>query len=112
MPAKRMPDSPFLDDGHPIMHAVIPSPRAAARCRICSIGLHSFICLIGSDRCIGLIHAWSMRTRLIASSELARELGVSRSTIARWVQNGWIKPALVTAGGQARFDLDDIKEQL
>ncbi|WP_081722703.1 helix-turn-helix domain-containing protein, partial [Saccharopolyspora rectivirgula] len=53
-----------------------------------------------------------MRTRLIASSELARELGVSRSTIARWVQNGWIKPALVTAGGQARFDLDDIKEQL
>ncbi|MCC5697380.1 helix-turn-helix domain-containing protein, partial [Klebsiella pneumoniae] len=84
----------------------------AARCRICSIGLHSFICLIGSDRCIGLIHAWSMRTRLIASSELARELGVSRSTIARWVQNGWIKPALVTAGGQARFDLDDIKEQL
>ena len=49
---------------------------------------------------------------LVASSELARALGVSRSTVSRWVREGRIEPAEVTAGGQARFRIDNVREQL
>ncbi|TQM55950.1 helix-turn-helix domain-containing protein [Halopolyspora algeriensis] len=49
---------------------------------------------------------------LLTSSEVARELGVSRTTVARWVRDGWVVPAVVTAGGQARFDLAEVKTQL
>ncbi|GGJ01543.1 hypothetical protein GCM10011581_43430 [Saccharopolyspora subtropica] len=50
--------------------------------------------------------------RLVSSSEVARELGVTRQTVARWVRQGIITPAAVTAGGQARFDVDQVKQQL
>ncbi|MGW5791003.1 excisionase family DNA-binding protein [Saccharopolyspora sp. NPDC003752] len=50
--------------------------------------------------------------RLITSSEVARKLGVSRQTVARWVREGVITPAFVTAGGQGRFDLEQVKHQL
>ncbi|MGI8308414.1 MerR family transcriptional regulator [Saccharopolyspora hattusasensis] len=49
--------------------------------------------------------------RLVSSSELARELGVTRQTVARWVRRGVI-PATVTAGGQARFDVEQAKREL
>ena len=49
---------------------------------------------------------------LVASSELARALGVSRSTVSRWVREGRIRPAEVTAGGQARFRVEDVRAQL
>lgn len=50
--------------------------------------------------------------RLVSSSELARELGVTRQTVARWVRRGVITPATVTAGGQARFDMEQAKSEL
>lgn len=52
------------------------------------------------------------QSRLISSSELARELGVTRQTIARWVRRGVITPATITAGGQARFDMEQAKHDL
>ncbi|MEV0698236.1 MerR family transcriptional regulator [Saccharopolyspora sp. NPDC050389] len=50
--------------------------------------------------------------RLVSSSELARELGVTRQTVARWVRSGVITPVTVTAGGQARFDMEQAKREL
>ncbi|WP_211210313.1 hypothetical protein [Actinopolyspora halophila] len=32
--------------------------------------------------------------------------------MARWVREGVITPASRTAGGQSRFDLDEVKRQL
>jgi excisionase family DNA binding protein len=50
--------------------------------------------------------------RLLRSSEVASALGVSRTTIYRWVQDGVITPELTTHGGQARFDLEAVRRQL
>ncbi|WP_083821652.1 helix-turn-helix domain-containing protein [Saccharopolyspora spinosa] len=50
--------------------------------------------------------------RLVSSSEVARALGVTRQTVARWVRQEIITPASVTAGGQARFNLEAVKQQL
>ncbi|MGI8306120.1 helix-turn-helix domain-containing protein [Saccharopolyspora sp. ASAGF58] len=52
------------------------------------------------------------RPKLLTSSQLADELGVSRRSVARYVQAGILVPELFTPGGQARFDLEDSKEQL
>ncbi|SDZ52711.1 DNA binding domain-containing protein, excisionase family [Saccharopolyspora shandongensis] len=54
----------------------------------------------------------SGQPRLVSSSELARELGVTRQTVARWVRRGVITPVTVTAGGQARFDMEQAKREL
>lgn len=50
--------------------------------------------------------------KLVASGEAAKEIGVNRSTLSRWWQQGLVTPSLVTAGGQARWDLEDLKRQL
>ncbi|MGW1681654.1 helix-turn-helix domain-containing protein [Saccharopolyspora sp. NPDC002376] len=50
--------------------------------------------------------------RLITSSEVARELGVARQTVNRWVREGVITPTIVTAGRQGRFDIEEVKRQL
>jgi excisionase family DNA binding protein len=50
--------------------------------------------------------------RLIGSGEAARALGINTRTLARWVQEGRVTPALVTAGGHYRFELEDLKAQL
>ncbi|MEV1293861.1 helix-turn-helix domain-containing protein [Pseudonocardia sp. NPDC049635] len=50
--------------------------------------------------------------RLLRSSEVAAALGVSRTTIFRWVKDGVITPEVTTHGGQARFDLEKVKAQL
>ncbi len=39
-------------------------------------------------------------------------LGVHRGTLARWWANGDVTPSYVTPGGQARWDLDDLRRQL
>ena len=53
-----------------------------------------------------------MAARLIGSGEAARALGINTRTLARWVQEGRVTPALITAGGHYRFDLDELKAQL
>lgn len=49
---------------------------------------------------------------LVAAGVAAKQLGVSRATLARWWANGEVKPALITAGGHARWDVEDLKRQL
>jgi excisionase family DNA binding protein len=50
--------------------------------------------------------------RLLTTGELARELGLSARSVARWAQEGQLKPTLVTPGGQYRWQLEDVREQL
>ena len=50
--------------------------------------------------------------KLVATGEAARQIGVARTTLFRWWQDGKVTPALVTAGGQARWDVEDLKYQL
>lgn len=50
--------------------------------------------------------------RLISTAQAARALGIDRSTLARWTQQGIVKPAWTTPGGQHRWDLEDLRRQL
>lgn len=62
---------------------------------------------------IGLIVVASLLVMaLVTTTEAARELGIGRSTLARWWADGLVTPALVTAGGHARWDVEDLREQL
>lgn len=53
-----------------------------------------------------------MKRRLMTSSEVAAELGLSRSSIARYAAAGYITPELTTPGGQYRWDLEAVRRQL
>lgn len=55
---------------------------------------------------------WIMPDRLVPTGDAAKAIGVGRSTLARWWNDGVVKPALVTPGGHARWDVDDLKAQL
>jgi predicted site-specific integrase-resolvase len=48
----------------------------------------------------------------VTTSEAARAIGVARQTLARWWHDGYVRPALVTPGRQARWDVEDLKQQL
>lgn len=50
--------------------------------------------------------------RLVTTGEAAKVIGVGRATLARWWAEGLVTPALVTAGGHARWDVEDLKRQL
>lgn len=50
--------------------------------------------------------------RLVSTSVAARELGVARSTLQRWVKRGLIEPDLMTPGGQYRWDVERLRENL
>jgi DNA-binding transcriptional MerR regulator len=49
---------------------------------------------------------------LVATGVAARELGVDRGTLVRWWQQGLVTPAVVTAGGHGRWDIDELRQQL
>lgn len=53
-----------------------------------------------------------MRRKLIGSGEAAAALGINARTLQRWWSEGMVEPEIVTAGGQARWDLEKLKEQL
>lgn len=53
-----------------------------------------------------------MPAPLLTTPELAQRLRVSARTLNRWRQEGWIRPELVTVGGQARWVEADVREQL
>jgi len=42
----------------------------------------------------------------------AAAIGVAHSTLARWWKEGFVVPALVTPGGHARWNVEDLREQL
>jgi predicted site-specific integrase-resolvase len=42
----------------------------------------------------------------------AKAIGVGVSTLQRWAARGLVTPALRTPGGQARWDVEDLKAQL
>lgn len=52
------------------------------------------------------------RPRNLRTADAARELDISPSTLARWAREGIVKPARRTAGGQARWDLDELELQI
>jgi hypothetical protein len=49
---------------------------------------------------------------LLTSSQIARRAGVSRRTVATWVQRGILVPDFITAGGQGRFRWTSVEAQL
>lgn len=52
------------------------------------------------------------RRRLVATGIAADQIGVHRATLVRWWQDGIVRPAEETAGGHARWDVDDLRRQI
>lgn len=50
--------------------------------------------------------------KLVSTGVAADALGVAHFTLFRWWKDGLVTPALVTPGGHARWDLDELREQL
>lgn len=53
-----------------------------------------------------------MPAQLVPTGVAAKAIGVDRSTLHGWWQQGKVKPAMVTPGGHARWDVDDLIRQL
>lgn len=49
---------------------------------------------------------------LVTTGQAAKALGIGASTLAHWWADGKVKPAFITAGGHARWDLEDLKRQI
>ncbi|GAA5125645.1 MerR family transcriptional regulator [Haloechinothrix salitolerans] len=52
-------------------------------------------------------HEESDEPELVPSGTLAKRVGVTARTIARYVEDGSLKPTEWTAGGHSRWDLED-----
>ncbi len=50
--------------------------------------------------------------RLVTTSELARALSLSKRTIQRYRSLGVLVPELESPGGHARWDVENVKQQL
>lgn len=50
--------------------------------------------------------------KLVGTGRAADELGIDPATLWRWEQRGLVTPASRTIGGQARWDIDDLREQV
>lgn len=50
--------------------------------------------------------------RLVGSGRAAEELGIDPATLWRWEQRGLVTPETRTIGGQARWDIDTLREQV
>jgi predicted site-specific integrase-resolvase len=49
---------------------------------------------------------------IVPTGVAAQALGIDRGTLHRWWKAGLVEPAFVTAGGHARWDVEDLKRQL
>jgi predicted site-specific integrase-resolvase len=54
----------------------------------------------------------SVANDLVPTGLAARAIGVDRGTLVRWWQQGLVKPAWVTPGGHARWDVEALKAEL
>lgn len=50
--------------------------------------------------------------KLVRTADAARELSIDPSTLSRWARAGIVTPTTRTAGGQARWDIDALREQV
>ncbi len=48
----------------------------------------------------------------VSTIAAARKIGVSSRTLARWARDNYVTPAIITRGGQYRWDVDDLLRQL
>lgn len=53
-----------------------------------------------------------MPPKLVSTGVAAKEFGIDRGTLVRWWQAGQVTPAVVTPGGHARWDLQELRQQL
>jgi hypothetical protein len=49
---------------------------------------------------------------LVPTGVAAKAIGVDRGTLVRWWQQGVVQPAVVTPGGHARWDVDQLRRDL
>jgi DNA-binding transcriptional MerR regulator len=50
--------------------------------------------------------------KLLTTAEAARAIGVSRVTLARYADRGWVEPTRVLPSGHRRWRLADLERQL
>lgn len=58
------------------------------------------------------VSAPSDPSRLVSTTQAAKVLGVSQSTLSRWAKAGHIKPTQKTVGGHMRWDVEDLRRQV
>ena len=54
----------------------------------------------------------TMATRHLTTKQAAEQIGVGVSTLQSWAAKGLVTPKWRTPGGQARWDLADLRQQL
>jgi 8-oxo-dGTP pyrophosphatase MutT (NUDIX family) len=59
-----------------------------------------------------MCNALSVARPYVTTRVAAEAIGVGVSTLQSWAAKGLVRPAWRTAGGQARWDLDDLRSQL
>ena len=57
-------------------------------------------------------NVWGVDEELVSSTELAKALDVSHRTIQRWIAAGKIEAEFRTVGGQYKFNVDKVRDQL
>jgi 8-oxo-dGTP pyrophosphatase MutT (NUDIX family) len=53
-----------------------------------------------------------MADQTVPTGRAAKELGISKATLLRWMHRGWITPAWETPAGQYRWVMTDLERQL
>lgn len=48
----------------------------------------------------------------VTTGAAAKELGIGRTTLLRWMHDGLVTPVFETAGGQFRWDVENLRRQL
>lgn len=49
---------------------------------------------------------------LVTTAEAARWLGVSRRTLARYAELGWVVPTVTLPSGHHRWEIEDLRRQI
>ena len=53
-----------------------------------------------------------MREEYVTTAQAARELGISRQSLARYVTRGWLVPTRTLPSGHYRWLMSDLERQL